>query len=195
MKKRTMWTEELIKSELMKSIGILGVDRMPSAEELKSIGRNDLHCKISKTKKYSGWANELGLGLKNSETTLGHLFEGHIERVMKGLGFKAERMSTKHPYDLLVEGTVKVDVKVANPYLLKGKHRTHTFRLGKVDPTCDIYICVLLDEKGRHERRLVIPSHHVRLPMLNMGTTSKYHVYDEKFEYIRQYVDFFKKIS
>lgn len=195
MKKRMMWTEELIRTELLKSIGILGLDRMPSAEELKSIGRNDLHCKVSRTKKYSGWADDLGLSLKNSETTLGQLFEGHIQKLIRGLGMEAERMSTKHPYDLLVEGCVKVDVKVANPYLLRGESRVHTINLAKVSPACDLYVCILLDEEGRNERVLVIPSHHVRMKMLNIGRESKYNVYNGKFEYIQHYVNFFKKIS
>lgn len=136
-----------------------------------------------------------GLELKSSETTLGQEFEGKITELVDSLGYEAQRMSTKHPYDLLVEGSVKVDVKVANPYLSRGKSRVHTIRLAKVDPTCDIYICVLLDESGVVERVLVIPSHLVRMTMLNIGKKSKYNVYDGKFEYIRQYVDFFKKIS
>ncbi|MEK5070740.1 hypothetical protein [Sporosarcina sp. FSL K6-1508] len=195
MRQRTIWSNELVRSELLKSIKILGIKRMPSAEELKSIGRNDLHCKISRTKKYSGWADNLGLELKSSETNLGQEFEKEVSRLIDNLGFDVVRMSTKHPYDILIENSVKVDVKVANPYLLRGQSRVHTFNLSKVNPTCDIYICVLLDEEGDDERILVIPSHHVRKPMLNMGRNSKYNVYNGKFDYIRQYVDFFKAIS
>lgn len=195
MMKRTMWTNELVKSELLKSIEILDLKRMPTASELKSIGRNDLHCKISRTKKYSGWAKELGLKLKASETSLGQEFEKEISELVQGLGYKATRMSTKYPYDLLVEGTVKVDVKVANPHMLRGESRIHAIRLGKVNPTCDIYICVLLNEEREAERVLVIPSHFVRKTMLNIGKRSKYNVYDGRFDYIEEYVDFFKEIS
>lgn len=195
MMTRTMWTDELVRSELLKSIKVLDLKRMPSAEELKSIGRNDLHCKISRTKKYSGWADELGLKLKGSETNLGQEFEKEVSELVDGMGHEVIRMSTKHPYDLLIEDSVKVDVKVANPYLLRGESRVHTIRLAKVNPTCDIYICVLLDEERKAERVLVIPSHHVRKTMLNIGRKSKYNVYDGRFDYINEYAKFFKKIS
>ncbi|MGG0667836.1 hypothetical protein ABE073_04820 [Lederbergia citrisecunda] len=191
---RIKWTDDLVREELLKSISILGVERMPTRAELVSLGRNDLHCRISRTKKYSGWAEELGLKLKESETALGHEYERVISNVMKKLGYKAVRMSTKHPYDLLVEDSVKVDVKVANVYLLRGESRVHTIGLSKSDPTCDIYICVLLDEQKEIERTLIIPSHHVRMKYLNIGRESKYNIYNEKYHYIKDYINFFKKV-
>jgi hypothetical protein len=72
------WTDELIKEHLLDSIKALSLDRMPTANELKTLGRNDLHCKISRTKKYSGWADELGLSLSKCETRLGNLYEGLV---------------------------------------------------------------------------------------------------------------------
>lgn len=194
MKKRTIWTEQLVFQELVKSVEILGLKRMPTAEELKSIGRNDLHCKISKTKKYSGWAEELGLKMKNSETVIGQKYEEKVAKVLIALGYGVEITSTKHPYDLLVDGSLKVDVKVANAYLLRGMSRVHTVRLAKTEPTCDIYICALLDEVGIVERLLIIPSHHVRKTMLNIGRRSKYNTYDKRFDYIESYIKFFESV-
>jgi hypothetical protein len=170
---------------------------MPTGEELKRIGRNVLHCKISRTKKYSGWANELGLNLKRSETNTGQYWENKIADKLSELPFvrKIEVTSTKHPYDLLINNTVKIDVKVANPYLLRGISRVHTFALNKVKPTCDIYVCVALNESGEYEKILVIPSHHVQMKMINIGRDSKYDKYNLKWEYINLYSEFFNSIK
>jgi hypothetical protein len=188
------WTDELIKEHLLESIKVLDLKRMPTGEELKLIGRNDLHCKISRTKKYSGWAEELGLDLKRSDTTLGQHWEKHIADYLSQNGYNAELMTTKHPYDILVNNTVKIDIKVANPYLLRGQSRVHTFALHKVKPTCDIYILIALDEKGNKERTLVIPSHHVQMKMINIGKDSKYNEYNEYWNILWRYDMFYKTI-
>lgn len=186
------WTDELIKSELLKSIEILGLKRMPTGEELKGIGRNDLHCKLSRTKKYSGWANELGLELKSSCTILGRTHEKEIAELLKIKGFEVEEMTTKHPYDLLVDKVVKIDVKVANPYLMRGT-RVHTFNLSKEKPTCDIYILIVLNEQGHKERILTIPSHHIQQKSISIGLNSQYNKYDD-FYLIDRYSDFLNSI-
>jgi hypothetical protein len=188
------WTDELIKSELLKSIDVLGLQRMPTGEELKSIGQNGLHCKISRSKKYSGWANELGLSLKSSTTETGKEYEAIIEQKIKDMGFEVERMTTKHPYDLLVFGGVKVDVKVANPYLLRGS-RVHTFALNKENPTCDIYILAALDDAGALERLFVIPAHLVQMKMINMGLKSKYNRFIDAWDYLDEFSIFYKQIT
>lgn len=188
------WTEELIESELLKSIRILGVERMPTAEELKSIGRNDLHCKVSRTKKYRGWAEHLGLELKRSETVFGQEFERRVAEQLRSHDYDVELMSTKHPYDLLVDGCVKVDVKVAKPYPIRGS-RVHSINLAKENPTCDIYICILLDDRGEVERELFIPSHHVQKKMLNIGADSKYNKYADMLSYLHNYSVFFHSVT
>lgn len=188
-----LWNDERIKNELIKSIGILILDRMPTAEELKSIGRTDLHNAVSKTKKYSGWAKELELTRKRSETTIGQEWERKMADFLRKYEYEVELMTTKHPYDLLVDGVVKVDVKVANPYLLRGS-RVHTFGLGKKNPSCDIYILIALDEQGGRERTLVIPSHHVKQTMVNIGKNSKYNVYKDNWNVLYEYSKFFNDI-
>jgi hypothetical protein len=188
------WTDELIKSELEKCISVLQIKRMPTADELRQIGRNDLHCKISRTKKYSGWANELGLDLKHCETRTGNKYElivkGKIERISNHL--RVEKMSTKHPYDLLVNGCVKVDVKVG-----KAHHhfeaRAHTFALNKKYATCDIYICVALDELEKTESVFIIPAAHVPLVTLNIGKVSKYNKYKDNWNFIFNFVNQYEK--
>lgn len=167
--------------------------KMPTSTELKLIGRNDLHVAIQKSKKHSGWAEHLKLERKMSETLFGQNGEELAASNLESLGYKVEQMSTKYPYDLLVNDTVKIDVKTAKPYLLRGS-RVHTFALNKPDPTCDIYIIRALSETGELERNLVIPSHFVRFKTLCIGADSKYNKYHERFDYIKEYSDFYKGV-
>jgi hypothetical protein len=188
------WTNEKIKDALLESIKILQIDRMPTAAELKSIGRNDLHCKVSRTKKYRGWAEELGLEMKNSETTKGNRYEFHVLDKIKEVSnhLFIRKMSTKHPFDLLVNDCVKVDVKVGSAHNHFGA-RAHTFGLHKKYSSCDIYICVALDEHEEIESYFIIPSPHVQLVTLNIGTNSKYNKYKDNWNFIYHFVNEYER--
>jgi hypothetical protein len=187
------WNDERIKAELLKCIKVLQIDRMPTASELKDIGRNDLHCAISRSKKYSGWAKELGLSLKQSETTKGQKYEKYVRDVIKTFGYDVKQMTTKHPFDLLINDTVKVDVKVGGVHNHFGA-RCHTFRPSKKYATCDIYVCIGLDEKGKVEKRFVIPSKYAKLVTINICNDSKYNVFLERWDYIERFVKFYQAI-
>jgi hypothetical protein len=189
-----VWTEEKVRSELLKCIDLLMLDRMPTADELKSIGRNDLHIKISRTKKYSGWAEELGLALKSCETRTGQKYEGVAEEMLSSRGYAVERMSTKYPYDLLVNGHLKVDVKVAKPYMLRGESRVHTFGINKVKQTCDVYQLIALDEEEKIERTFIIPSHVLNVVSLSVGRESKWNAYVDRWDLIETYDRFFRGV-
>lgn len=186
------WNNDLIKSELISCIQTLDIERMPTADELKTIGRNDLHCKVSRTKKYSGWAKELGLPLTSCETRTGQKSEERILQIMQK-SFEVERMSTKYPYDLFVNGCVKVDVKSAKPHNHNGT-RAHTFAINKVIPTCDVYVIAVIDEQDEFERILIIPSHLVKMKSLNIGKESKWNLFLGRWDIIRQYSEFYKRV-
>ncbi|MCA1029311.1 hypothetical protein LCM23_25190 [Cytobacillus kochii] len=191
---RIRWNDELIKSELKKCISYLQIDRMPTASELITLGRNDLHCKISKTKKYSGWAKEIGLEMKSSETTKGNTYEFYILEKIKEIssGFSVKKMSTKHPYDLLVNDCVKVDVKVCKAHNHFGS-RAHTFGINKKYATCDIYVCIALDEHDIVENYFIIPAARLQLTTLNIGTDSKYNMYKNRWDILCNFVRYYEK--
>jgi hypothetical protein len=195
MTKRIKWTDELIRKELLSSVKILMLDRMPTASELKSIGRNDLHCKISRTKKYSGWAEDLGLQLARNETNLGNEYEKVIGGILESKGFKVEYMPTKHPYDLMLNGSVKVDVKVANMYEAQNGQNWWAFRLAKKEATCDIYILNALESDVSKERIFVIPGHLLDIQMLNMGLDTKYNKFLNRYDILETYSNFFGTIT
>jgi hypothetical protein len=189
---RWKWTDELIEIELKKCISVLKINRMPTADELKQIGRNDLHCKISRTKKYSGWASELGLELKHCETRMGNKYEDLVKTKIEQHGFRVLSMTTKHPYDLLVSDVLKIDVKVGKAHN-HFEARAHTFALNKKYPTCDLYICVALNENEEIERYFIIPSKHVQMVTLNIGKESKYNKYVDRWGYINKFIKLHEK--
>ena len=66
------WTDEKIKEEIIKVKESLCLERMPTRSEIELVmGNSALTDKISKTKGYYGWAEELNLTIKESETTFG----------------------------------------------------------------------------------------------------------------------------
>jgi hypothetical protein len=188
-----VWTEENVHDEILKCMEILDIKRIPTSGELLSINRNDLHMKISKTKKYSGWAKHLGLKQKESCTKEGQDQEENIYIFLSSKGYSVERMSTGYPYDLLVNGTVKIDVKSANPLQSRGSV-IHTFGISKTKPTCDVYVCLALNEEGNAERCLVIPSHFLKIVTLCIGKNSKYNRFIDKWNYIEEYTKFYSQI-
>ncbi|KIL79561.1 hypothetical protein [Bacillus badius] len=196
MKEREkMWTDELIEKEIIKCMKALHIKRMPVANELQAIGRNDLHCAISKSKlKYSGWAKRLGIKLKSSETVKGNKYELIIKEKIEEFSnhLYVREMSTKHPYDLLVNECVKVDVKVAAPHLHFGT-RAHTFALHKKYATCDIYVCVALDEREEIENIFIIPARSAQLVTLNICGNSKYNKFKDNWVLIYSLVNAYEQ--
>lgn len=189
-----VWDENRIETELLQVMKALCIDRMPTSDELRKLGRNDLHLKISRTKKYSGWAEYLGLGRKSSETLIGQKYESVVSELLHGKGHSVEKMSTKYPYDLLVNGSVKVDVKVGSAYLMRGS-RVHSFGINKKIPTCDLYIILALDEDKQIERTFIIPSHQLKVVSLCIGNDSKYNKFVNRWDFIDSYTNFFKQIG
>lgn len=187
-------TEEVIREEILDSISILGLSRMPTTSELRDIGRGRLHTRIGKSKGYSGWSEDLGIPLKSGTTTTGNKFEKVVALKLESIGYEVERMTTKHPYDLLVNSAVKIDVKSANIYYNKG-FKTHTFNLSKKNPTCDIYVLIALDENGEVEKELVVPSHFVNQRVIAIGVDSIYDKYHERYDFVQQYSDFYKSVA
>ncbi|MFC7443494.1 hypothetical protein [Laceyella putida] len=187
---RKFWTDEMVEQEIKKSMEILGIDRMPTGPELQGIGRNDLHCRISRTYGYAGWAEKQGLTLKSCDTRTGKRYEEIATNLLKDKGYEVERMTTKHPYDLMVKGVVKVDVKVGKVWFQEGKWRIHTFRLEKRFPTSDFYLCIGLNEKEEIEKIFVIPSLHARIMTISAGENSKWDKYLIRFDLLDTYSEF-----
>lgn len=136
----TEWTDERISEGIMRIASIFEPKRMPSNREVVEYeGDYKLANAIQKHGGYAYWANELGLEQKRSETKLGVEGEEFVSEKLKALGYNVKPTSTRHPYDLLIDGCVKVDVKTANTSFVRD-YPMHSYRLAKSDHTCDFYI-------------------------------------------------------
>lgn len=190
----TRWTNELIEQEIIKVKEALNLSRMPSNSEVKSVVGNGLACKISKTGGYKYWADKLNLKMKYSETKLGREYEEKIMKLLQSKGCKVEQMSIKHPYDLLVNLNIKVDVKVSNLYRGE-KGEFHTFNLEKHNHNCDLFICVCVTD-DEIVKTLVIPSKFLMgIKQLSLGNTSVYDVFKDRFDYIEKYDVFYNQLK
>lgn len=164
------WTDELIAAEIMRVANQFDPPRMPSNEEAKAMtGSHALSNAISKHGGYKYWAKRLGLEQKYSETKLGKKGERHIAEILHQKGYEVELTSARYPYDILVDGCVKVDVKTANTSYADG-FPLHSYRLAKGQQTCDFYIFYEADTG----RVYVVPSCKLyRQVQVGMGIDSK----------------------
>lgn len=185
------WTDELIENGILEAMKQLNLDRMPTGDELKDVGMNALHCKISRTLKYSGWAERLGLELKSGSTTRkGTVFEDYAIHWLESYGFKAERTAHKHPYDLFLDDSVKIDVKASSPYTTVNGTK-HIFAGMKGSPTCDIFVLVALDGSNNPKYIYVVPSHRLPQHTINVWE-GDLKPYINNWEVVKAYSEFFK---
>ncbi|MCR8641444.1 hypothetical protein NV379_02130 [Paenibacillus sp. N1-5-1-14] len=173
----------------------LKINRMPSSSEvLQTFHEGEaLHKRICDLG-YRFWAEKLNLEIKQSETQLGQDYELVAIKMLEEKGYKVERMTTKHPFDLLVNDSIRIDVKSASAYDLKGS-RCHTFGINKRYGSCDLYILLALNEESDViERTFVIPCNKLRVVSMSIGRESKYNKYINKWDYLDTYNAFYKKI-
>lgn len=121
--------------------------------------------------------------IKDSGTQFGKLFEGRATDMLKSQGFQVRRMTTKFPYDLLIDDCVKVDVKASRLYHCdEGNY--YAFNLDKEYSTCDFYLLLAVNDDNSINRRMIVPSNLVICnSKISVGETkSKYHKYSDRFD-------------
>jgi hypothetical protein len=174
-----------------------GLNRMPTRREVEEYyGDSRLGNAISKRNLWFPLAKELHLESKPSRTNFGRKYELKFMDYIENKGYEAIKMSTKHPYDILVNECVKVDVKASTLY--RGRNGSfYTFNLEKIYPTCDIYILYILSDDEKVLDVLVIPSKDViGISQISLGEhSSKYYKYSNKWSYIKRYCDFIKTLN
>lgn len=170
----TIWTDEKVKDGILKCVKDLNLGRMPSRQELHEYyGDDALTSRIGRSGGYYLWASKLDLPMKDSETQKGKRGEQIAARYLEDRGFKVEHMTTRYPYDLYVNGCVKVDVKISG--LSKfGDSVGFAFNLEKKFPTCDFYL--LITDYGSGMDFYIVPS-AINQTQISMGVLSS--VYDK----------------
>jgi hypothetical protein len=191
------WTDEKIEQAILEAKQSLGLDRMPSRSELeKYFGDTRLTNRISKRQGFAYWAARLNLPIKQSETAMGKQFEFMAAQKILEMGYIVMQMPQNFPYDLLVENSVKIDVKTSKLY--EGKDGNFfSFNLEKPFTTCDIYILYLCLSPEEIKSTLVIPSKFVfKNNQISVGQYSSiYDKYANRWDYITQFIEFQRSIK
>jgi hypothetical protein len=115
------WTQQAIIEELNPIVELFG--RMPSVNELKSIGRNNLSCAIIRNGGFKSWADNLGLQQKGTETHRGLYVQNLMAEWLRERGLSVIEQAMREDFDLLVDG-VRVDIKSAR-YAEYGSSTSH----------------------------------------------------------------------
>lgn len=189
---RSKWTDEMIADAIMNVANQFDPPRMPSNEEAVTItGSHALSNTISKHGGYKHWADRLGLEQKYSETKLGLEGEKRIANVLRNMGFEVEMTSARHPYDLLINKCVKVDVKTAKTSYISGCP-IHAYRLAKKQQTCDFYIFYEADT----DKAYVVPSYRCNGQIqVEMGNNPRpYSKYLDAYHLIAETSDVYQKM-
>ena len=186
------WDENKIKSEILKVMTLLNIDRIPSSVEIRKVTNSTSLCNaINKRGGFNHWANIMTLGQSECETRVGLSGELKVKDKLEELGYKVEKMSIKHPYDLLVNGNIKIDVKTARKYNSGKEWSSYSFNLEKYNPTCDIYVFICVED----EKYLIIPSKFLKQTQLCItDKKSKYDIYKDRWDYIDKFDSFYKSV-
>lgn len=188
----TRWTNDLIEEKINDVKLALGIERMPtSVEIIKVMNDSSLTNAIRRHGGYKYWANKLNLKQSKCETRTGLKEELNIKELLERKGYKVEKMSSRHPYDLLVNNNIKIDVKASNKYKSDKGWSSYSFNLEKNNPACDIYIIRCIQD----DKTLVIPSKYLRQSQLCItDKESKYDIYKDKWDYLDKFDKFYKSI-
>lgn len=132
-----MIAEELV--TIGKQIG-----KMPSVSYLRETGRNGLMCAITRRGGFLKWSERLGLNRSTSDSDTGWEGEKMVESILaRHLLPVSKPGAVKSPYDLLVDGCLRVDVKSAR-FAEYGYSKGWFYRIGKW-PQADVIALLKLD--------------------------------------------------
>lgn len=194
------WTDDAIREALLHMIESTGQKTMPTHKEtLAFYGNYKLSNAIRRNGGTKRWAEELGMDTKECESKLGAQYEDYFVAEMMQRGRECERVNLRDgrfPYDAIVDGTIKVDVKAARPTSIHG-YRFFCFNLEKKMQTCDFYVAYCINEKNELEKVYVIPSNIMHgKKQLSVGTKrSKYNSYVGRYDLIEGASDFYAAMN
>lgn len=194
------WNNDSIREALLYMIASTGQKTMPTHKEIFAFyGNYKLSNAIRRNGGTKRWANELGIDTKECESKLGAQYEDYFVAEMMQRGRECERVNLhdgRFPYDAIVDGTIKVDVKAARPTSIRG-YRFFCFNLEKKTQTCDFYVTYCIDEKNEIEKVYVIPSNIMHgKKQLSIGSIqSKYDSYIGRYDLIEGTSDFYAAMN
>ena len=186
---RSKYSEKQIVAEIEKVKAALQIDHMPSRSEIDLVTKSTwLTNIITKTGGFRFWAEKLNLRIKSSETEFGYKYEKIAREHIIEMGHKAELTPVKFPYDILVDGVTKIDVKAGNKYHCPSGTSWYTFNLEAAYPKCDFLIAYCV-ESDAIKATYIIPAHiMLGRKQLSMGKDTKYKRYVDRWDLILRHV-------
>jgi hypothetical protein len=188
------WDDEKICNAIREVVSAKNLDRMPSFSELRNYFQSSaITCAISRNGGVKKFSSLVMLPIKESETSFGNLCEDlSVAQIEDMTGLTAVRMTTRYPYDVLVNGKVKVDVKSGHLFATPNNRRFYSFNLEKRDQTCDVFVCYCISKENEIKKTYIIPSCAVSgKTQLSIGEIkSVYDVYLDDWGIISEYNDF-----
>lgn len=136
---------------------------MPSCQEIRDNGQNDLSCAITRGHRFVAWADALGVAMKDSDTKRGWAAEDRVTDELRTVGLNPIRQRTKAPFDIQV-GPVRVNVKSAS-FRTYGKVGAWFMGMAKSALHCDMFALVRYDRPD-------LPTLWIRSKDANQGTLS-----------------------
>lgn len=124
---------------------------------------------------------------------IGVYFEELVSKTLNKNGISHKLMPHNHPFDILLDNGIRIDVKSVSPSRLLTKiTNTYSFNPNKKrrGNYADYFICVLIDT----EEMFVIPSSEIKKsspirfswPRPTRGKESKYHKYHNNFDVLQK---------
>lgn len=183
-----LWTDDAIGDALMELAEVYG--RMPTCKEMEEArGSKDLVQAITGHElKVDGWAERLGLEQVEYTGRRGKRIEEWVKRELERRGHTAELTHMKCPYDLIVDGCKRVEVKLSRPYENK-KHRVrgHLFTFGRRPQRrgIDFAVLVCVDEEDNPTATYVIPERYCRQQTVTITGSKRWVRYLNAWRYIK----------
>jgi hypothetical protein len=144
---RTRWSDDLIKTQLLEIYSTLG--RMPTNSDLASWRKGNLSNAIVSRGGFLFWASKLGIPRVFSDSDVGWLGEEEVSSILTSKGYLiSQRKAMKTPYDIIVNGLIRIDVKSAK-YAEYGASTGWFYRVGK-DVQSDIVCFFQMDTKDMY---------------------------------------------
>lgn len=180
------WTDDAIKQEVLSIMKALNISRLPTKSECEQVtGNSALTNAITRRFGWYKLAEIMSLDIKKCETTIGKELENVAEIILTNKGFSVEKMTQNHSFDLLVNGSVKIDVKASHLY--KGETGDYyTFNLGSKNHSCDFFMLMELENNNDVKRVMIVPAVVVmKIKQISVGAMrSKYHIFTNCYDYI-----------
>lgn len=191
----TYWTPEMIAQKIVEAVNGLNLSAMPTRSQFVNFyGDDKLTNKISKTLGYYGWAEKLNLSIQNNDTQKAKLSEKFAADLLRDHGYEVLQMVQNHPYDLLINQAVKVDVKFSNLYH-GDQGNFYSFALRKKYSSCDVYL--LISNNDANEKSIfILPAKDAMQLQISIGEhNSIYHKYLNRYDVIDQYLKLYAEIA